>query len=405
MTDPVNDNAARPETARAGWFKTLVIAILILALGAGLIWFIYRTEPSAERREAERDTAMLVKVTRVEKGNFQPTITVMGRVAPSREVVLRPRVSGRILGHADELTPGGIVKDGETLVRIDRADYETTLQQRESELRQARADLEIEMGRQTVAEQEFQLLDDELSGPNRALVLRQPQRDSAQAAVESAEAAVRRARLDLERTRVKAPFDARVLSRDVDTGSQVNAGDTLARLVGTETFWVETTVPTDRLRWLSFAEDPQSRGARVEVRNNTAWSHDVHREGRLHRLVGELDENSRMARVLITIDDPFGHESEDSQAPPLLIGSFVENRIEGRTLEDVVRLDRNYVRKDDTVWVMEDGELSIRDVTIRLKDAEHAYISSGLDDGDAVVTSHLSTVVDGADLRLEDDEE
>jgi len=105
------------------------------------------------------------------------------------------------------------VEEGETLVRIDRADYETVLQQRESERRQARADLEIEMGRQNVAEQEFQLLDNELSGPNKALVLRQPQLDSAQAAVDAAEAAVRRARLDLQRTQVKAPFDARVLSR------------------------------------------------------------------------------------------------------------------------------------------------------------------------------------------------
>ncbi|TDT44209.1 RND family efflux transporter MFP subunit [Halospina denitrificans] len=405
MSEAVNDSAARPETGRAGWFKTTIISILILALGAGLIWFIFRTEPSATRSEAPRDTAMLVEVTEVTKGTFRPTITAMGTVQPAREVVLRPRVSGMVVSHAPELTPGGIVEEGETLVRIDQADYETTLQQRRSELRQARADLEVEKGRQNVAEQEFQLLDEELSGPNRALVLRQPQLDSAQAAVEAAEAAVRQAQLQLERTRIKAPFDARVLTREVNTGSQVSTGESLARLVGVETYWVETTVPTDKLRWLSFPDGSNSEGAAVRVRNNTAWPEGVHREGRLYKLVGELEDNSRMARVLITIDDPFGLDSGEARKPPLLIGSYVENHIQGRAIQDVVKLDRNYVRRNNTVWVMADGELAIRDVEIRFQDAEHAYISSGLDDGDRVITSHLSTVVDGADVRLEDAEE
>jgi|AntDeeMetagen285_2_1112576.scaffolds.fasta_scaffold00142_13 RND family efflux transporter MFP subunit len=405
MSDVVNDSAARPETGRAGWFKTTVVSILILVLGAGLIWFIFRTEPSATRSEAPQDTAMLVEVTEVTKGTFRPNITAMGTVKPAREIVLRPRVSGMVVDHAPELTPGGIVEEGETLVRIDRADYETVLQQRESERRQARADLEIEMGRQNVAEQEFQLLDNELSGPNKALVLRQPQLDSAQAAVDAAEAAVRRARLDLQRTQVKAPFDARVLSREVNTGSQVSTGESLARLVGVKTYWVETTVPMNKLRWLSFPNGPDSEGAPVQVRNNTAWPEGVHRDGRLYKLVGELENNSRMARVLITIDDPFARDPDNPEKPPLLIGSYVESHIEGSAIEDVVKLDRNYVRKDDTVWVMKDGELAIRDVTIRFQDAEHAYISDGLENGERVVTSHLSTVVEGADLRLEDSEE
>ena len=405
MSETVNDSAARPETGRAGWFKTTVVSILIIAFGVGLIWFIFRTEPSATRSDPARDTAMLVEVTQVDRGTFRPTITAMGTVQPAREIVLRPRVSGMVVGHAPELAPGGIVEEGETLVRIDQADYETALQQRQSELRQARADLEIEKGRQNVAAQEFQLLDEELSGPNRALVLREPQLDSAQAAVDAAEAALQRARLDLERTRIKAPFDARVLSREVNTGSQVSTGEPLARLVGVDTYWVETTVPMGKLRWLSFPDGPDSEGARVRVRNNTAWPEGVYREGRLYKLVGELQNNSRMARVLITIDDPFGRRSGDGDTPPLLIGSYVENRIQGQPIEDVVKLDRNYVRRNDTVWVMEDGELAVRDVDIRFQDADYAYIAKGLEDGDRVITSHLSTVVDGADLRLGDSEE
>lgn len=38
-------------------------------------------------------------------------------------------------------------------------------------------------------------------------------------------------------------------------------------------------------------------------------------------------------------------------------------------------------------------------------DAEHAYVSDGLDDGAQIVTTNLSTVVDGAALRLEASEQ
>lgn len=401
MAESVNDSTARPESARAGWFKTLIVSVVIISLGIALIWLIFLTEPSASRSDTARDDAMLVSVTRVQKSDYRPTITVMGRVRPARELVLRPRISGRVMNHAPELAPGGGVSEGETLIRIDSADYEAALEQRQSELRQARSELRIETGRGKLAEKELELLKGDRPDANKALILREPQQDSSRAAVASARAAVRQARLNLERTTLSAPFDARVLSREVTIGSQVNAGDALARLVGVATYWVETTVPQSKLRWLSFAGQGAEEGAPVQIRNHTAWPEGAHREGRLYRLIGELEENSSMARVLITVADPLGRKAHDG-APPLLIGAFVENRIQGRRIEDVVRLERDYVRRDDSAWVMEDGRLSIRELTIRFRDAEYAYVSSGLDDGDRVITSDLSSVVAGAELRVED---
>ena len=76
--------------------------------------------------------------------------------------------------------------------------------------------------------------------------------------------------------------------------------------------------------------------------------------------------------------------------------------IEGRALDDVVRLDRDLLRREDTVWVMEDGALDIRPVTVLLRDNDYVYLSDGLDQGDQVVATDLATVVDGAALRLED---
>ena len=132
--------------------------------------------------------------------------------------------------------------EGAALLRIDPADYQAALRQRRSELAQARADLELEQGRQAVAEQDFELLGEELDEGNRHLVLRQPQLKQARARVDFAEAALRRAELDLQRTRISAPFDAQILSRDVATDSQVSTGDSLARLVATDRYWGSASV-------------------------------------------------------------------------------------------------------------------------------------------------------------------
>ena len=401
MSNTVDDQAARPESGRAGRGKTALVSGLILLAGVALMVLIFKTEPTATRGDVARETAMLVEVRSAERGRFTPVIEVMGQVVPAREVTLRPRVSGRVIELAEAFEPGGRVAEGTALLRIDPADYQAALRQRRSELAQARADLELEQGRQAVAEQDFELLGEELDEGNRHLVLRQPQLKQARARVDFAEAALRRAELDLQRTRISAPFDAQILSRDVATGSQVSTGDSLARLVATDRYWVSASVPLSQLRWLRFAEEDGEQGAPVTLRHEAAWGPSRSRQGRLQRLVGELDANARLARVLVSVEDPLALQSE-AGAPSLILGAFVRTAIEGRALDDVVRLDRDLLRREDTVWVMEDGALDIRDVTVLLRDNDYVYLSDGLDQGDQVVATDLATVVDGAALRLED---
>jgi multidrug efflux pump subunit AcrA (membrane-fusion protein) len=206
----------------------------------------------------------------------------------------------------------------------------------------------------------------------------------------------------LDRTRIHAPFDAQVLERNVNVGSQVSTGDNLARLVGMDTYWVETTVPLSSLRWMSFPDTPGAPGSRVRIRDRSAWSEGEYRTGKLDKLVGEVEDQARMARVLVTVDDPLLHDDVNSDSPSLLLGSFVQTRIQGEKIRNVVRLDRKYLRDDDTVWVMEDGELDVRDVAVVYRDSEYAYVREGLRKGDRIVTTNLSTVVDGAPLRLKE---
>ena len=386
------------------WKKTLLICLIIFLTAGAATTLIFSTEPTATRSGATQQTAMLVDVIEVQKATHQPTIKAMGTVVPAQDVMLSPRVSGEIISLSKSFTPGGYVEKGETLLQIDPRDYENALEQRKSELEQIKSDLTIEMGLQQAAEKGYQTYGDTLSEENQERILRKPQLAAVQARLKSAEAAVEQAKLDLERTTVKAPFDAHILSRSVNIGSQVTAGTTLGRLVGLEEYWVEATVPLSKLRWLTFPDSNDEQGSPVTIRNRTAWDQDQHRTGYLHRQVGALEDQTRLARVLITVPDPHARSTELDDLPPLIVGSFVEASIKAEALTDVVRLSRSYIRQDDTVWVMEDGKLAVRDVNIRFQDADYAYITEGLNDGDRVVTTNLSTTTEGSPLRLEGSE-
>ncbi|MBK1725480.1 efflux RND transporter periplasmic adaptor subunit [Halorhodospira neutriphila] len=379
---------------------TLLAAAGLIGAGAAVVAVILNTEPTATRESARKETAMLVEVTEAREGTFRPRFTATGTVRPAREVILRPRVEGEVVERAPALDPGGVVEQGQTLLRLDPADYESRLRERRSELAQARSELRLERGQQRVAEAEYELLEQELTPGNRALVLREPQLEAARARVEAARAAVEQAELALARTTLRAPFDAQVLSREVSVGSQAAPGDALARLVGTETYWVEATLPVDRLRWLAFVAEGAGEGARVRLRDRSAWPADAARTGRLERLIGELGERTRLARALIAVDDPLARGEGAAERPRLLLGAYLECRIRGRPLDGVVRLEREHLREDETVWVYDDGELAIREVAIAVRDAEYAYIRYGLSGGERVVTSDLAAVREGAALRL-----
>jgi len=380
--------------------RTILYCVALMAAAGALIFLIFNTEPTAERDGAVRQSASLVDVTQARFGDFRPSIVAMGTVRPAKEIALSARVAGEIVEISEQFVPGGFVQAADPLLQLDDADYEIALQQARSNLEQALADLEIEQAEQSAAAADYRRLQRELPPERRALVLREPQGRAARATVEAARAEVRQAELNLSRTRINAPFDAHVLSREANLGSQVAPGTALGRLIGLDTFWVEATVPVSRLPWISVPSG-SGAGSRVEVRNRTAWPDGATREGQIVQLISELEGNTRLARLLIAVDDPLARNAAMDR-PPLILGEYLEATIEGRELQGVAQLPRQYVRANDTVWLMVDERLVIRPVSIVFQDDQFAYIDEGLEAGDQVVTTRLATVREGLRLRVDD---
>lgn len=379
--------------------KTLLICLAILIVGGTLVYFIFKTEPSASKTGATKESAMLVEVAQVRRADYRPVIVATGAVEPARDVVLSPRVGGEVVWRSEKFVPGGYVEKGEILLKIDPADFRNRLALRRSDLRQALAELEIEQGRQDVALKDYALIDENLSGENQQLVLREPQLHAVEARVAAARAAVEQAQLQLERTAVRAPFNAHILSRNAVLGSQVAPGDMLGRLVGREVYWVVVNVPLNKLRWIEVPDAEDQKGSPVKIVDRKAWEKGVFRTGYVYKLIGALEDQTRLARLLVAVPDPLAY-TQESNRPRLMLNSFVEASIQGQQLKNVVRLNRDFVRENETVWVMKDHKLEIRKVDILLMDAVYAYIVNGLENNEQVVTTNLSTVTEGVELRL-----
>ncbi|MEX0794041.1 MAG: HlyD family efflux transporter periplasmic adaptor subunit, partial [Pirellulaceae bacterium] len=267
----MNEDPQRP--LKWQWLRvlgTVVVCLGILGASAAAIWVINHTEPTAQQIESTRRSAALVETITVERGTYSPRLVVLGSVQAAREIMLSPRVEGQVVEMSPQFVPGGTVRAGDPLLRIDPADFMNALSVRESELEQVQASLEIEEGRQTLAQKELALLEGTIDGANRALVLREPQIASMRAEVSAAEAAVERARLDFQRSSISAPFDAQILTRTVNVGSQVAPGDELARLVGVDQYWVMASVPVRGLHWIRFP-DQEGQGSPVTLLNPDTW--------------------------------------------------------------------------------------------------------------------------------------
>lgn len=394
LRDKQPDSAAQ----RSRWSRRLAPVFMLLA-GVLVAVVLMQSGPSAKREPPPRQ-ARLVEVQSVVIGTAPTRIDAMGTVVPAESVTLQPQVDGEVVFVSDDLEPGGLLAAGDELLRIDPRDYELAVLQRKSEVAQAQSLLRLEQGQQSIAKREFELLGESMETDDRDLVLRKPQLESVRAQLALARASLEKAKLDLLRSQVRAPFNAIVESVAVDVGALVTSANSLATLVGTDTCWLEVSVPVSDLKWIGIPGDDAVEGASVRITNRVAWGEQGWREGRVIRLAGDLNEEGRMARLIVEVDDPFTLKPENNGKPVLLMNSYVSVEIEGRELQQVASIARTHLHDGDRLWIMgADDTLEIRKVDIAFRGHEQVLVTAGITAGERLVVTDLAAPVAGMPLR------
>ncbi len=386
--------------------KTLlkwILPLSIMLIAGGVSYYWMENKPRADRKPPEKNIPLVDLMPPVFK-DHQLTVHAMGNVVAAQAVNLTSRISGMVTETSPNFIEGGILKKGEKIVQLDPTDYKLVIAQRESELEKARFNLKLEQGQQQVALREYQLLGTKLDDKEKELVLRKPHLKAAKAQLAAAKAALKQAQLDLKRTKTVSPFNAIVLSRNANIGSWVSTfstGTPLVRLAGTDHFWIDVSLPVDRLRWIKIPGINGDKGAKVRIGYETGWGKGVYRYGHIKRLKAEVESEGRMAKLIVEVDDPLSQKPQNKNAPPLMLGTFVRLEIAGRTFKNVAAFPESLLHDGDMLWLMDrENRLLIHKVQPVWRERGNIYLErTQLPENARVIRSELSTPVQGMSLR------
>ncbi len=380
----------------------ITVAILIAAV---VLSYILISNPAhSEKKEELQKASGIVEIEKAVIGDYPVKIEVMGQVIPAHETLLKSRVPGEIIEVSPNFVPGGLFKKGEFILKIDPADYELDIKVKTAALNQAMAAYNLELGQQQIAKDEMKMLERRTGRKlkNTSLALRKPQLEQAKANLESAKAALEIAKLNLKRTNVKAPYNALVKERLGDIGNIFSSLDKLAMLVNTDKYWIDIEVPIKDIIWLKIpsSDDEYKKGSKAIIKLGKIRGE---REGHLFKQIGSVNPKSRLASMLININDPLllnSDTTDKSSKPPIILGDFVSVTLIGKTLKNAFRIPLSYIRYGSNIWLEKNGKLIIQPVTIAYKDRKYAYITAGLEHNDHIVTSDIITPVNGMKIMV-----
>ena len=350
------------------------LPVFVLFLGVGISMALLKNKPTA-RKKSNFQRGTLVTVIEAKLSNPQIEVRTHGRVQAAQKVVLSARIGGEVIWISPNLSEGSFFKKNELLLSIG--------------IRQSQSSL-------------------------------------------------------------KAPFDGVVQLKNVDLGQYVNPGTQLATLIGSDHAEVVIDLPMSRLEWLPKQlpnELPANSKEKVAKQSTITNQYQLPAEISLagissasawpavvKRQLLELTPRGMMVQLIAEVKDPFqlkialekndkeilGNgvvikkietfkkeipEKENFFKIPLFIGSFVDVKIPGRQLTDVVQIPAKALRDRDTVWVVVNKQLQIRNVKIAHIDLDNVYISGGVTIGEKIVISPIKGASKGLKVRIAGDNE
>jgi RND family efflux transporter MFP subunit len=373
----------------------------LLPLGvlvSGLVgYLILSMEPEEVKHPEEKPRMIETRVIELHVQDFPTTIRTRGVIRAHNEVILTPQVPGKIIRILPGFEDGAFFAERDVLVELDAQDFETAAIVAEAQLARAISAHAQEETRANQARLNWEDLgyDEEPT----ELVLRLPQLREAEANVDSATAQLEQAKRNLERTKVRAPFDGRVRQRRVGLGQSVGPGTALGTVFAIDFAEVRLPISARDMAFLTLPEGPEDPPVEVWLRDalnhdETVWM------AKIIRTEGALDENSLDLFAIARIFDAFGRKSEH---PPLRIGQPVVASIPGRVLKDVIVVPRMAVRHLDQIILVDPNELTIESRRIETIWSDEEYVvvrDPTIADGSLLAITHLIYAPNGSKVEI-----
>ncbi len=361
----------------AGWLQ---LAVVIAVVGGSVLLSASLGPDPAPVRAAKPETRLTVSVMLPVVSSYRPDLTLTGTVEASTVTNIVPQVSGKVIKVSSSFRPGARVSKGELLFAIEPSDYELAMQRTLADIEIAKSDL-IRLEAEATAEKRIFMS----SNPQRDipdLIARVPQIAAANARIRAGEAARAAAELSLNRTKVYAPFDARVIDTQLDVGQVVTGTVSLGSIYSIDNLEVVAPVSSDDLRRIG---NPVGRVAHIV----SDFAADRQFEGSVVRQGATLDQFTRLGKVFIRT------EANDR----LTLGEFVSVVIEGDIIDSALGIPESGLTSRDQVWVVEGETLVERRVQV-LGNDQGLLMVAAFDTADGVVTTPPAGARDGQTVKV-----
>jgi RND family efflux transporter MFP subunit len=370
-------------------FLLLPAAIAILAL------YALRARQAFSATEVETTT---VAVSRdVEPSAGTPILTASGYVVARRKAVVSAKIQGRLSELRVE--EGSVVREGETLARLESIDYEASVARNRAAVQRAEADL---------AEYKRQLrLSEDLA---RQKIVAEDQREAAASRVKIAEAALAQAAADLsfaeaqlQNTVIRAPFSGVVVKKMAEVGESVapippgvnisTSSGAIVALADLQTLEVEADVAEANVAKVTGGQPAEVTVEAIPDRRYKAV---------LRQVIPTADRTKATVMVKVTILDKDKDLKPEMSAKVTFLEPEKERKPQAASAA-VVLVPRAAVTSRDgkpTVFLVREGKAQARAVVLGTERQDQVIVKDGLAGGETIVAKPGDELKDGAAVRV-----
>lgn len=375
-----------------------VLAIILCIVIVVAVWLMFVFRPQANRKGPPKVARISVEVDTLKAADYALKIRSYGRVNALRQSELSSQVAGRVVYVAESMRSGGFFEKGEVLVKIEDTDYQAQLQVAYASLVQAEQNLAEEQALAQQAKEDWRRLGNQ--GEASALVMREPQLAAAQAQFESAKANYQLAQVNLQRTQIVAPYQGRVLTKNVDIGQVVSSNTVVGEVYSTDALEIELPVKNNEIPLLDLPENylDQSRDSELKVTIISNLAGQQKWQGKIVRTASSIDDETRQLHLIARIEDPFGEKAHGRM--PLKIGQYVTAEILAKPIPQAIVLQNKSIYQGQYVYLYQEGVIQRQNIDILWQNQEVAVIRSGLKSGDKIVMTPLGQVISGTPVNI-----
>lgn len=373
----------------------------LLILGVGFLAWKWLGSPIEPPKPVAQERQKLkTEKSTLNRTDYQVLIDSQGSLRAQQETTITPLVSGTVIKIHPTFEDGSFFKKGDILLELDPADLETSVFASESRLARAEAALIQEQARAKQAKLNWQDIGyEEEPSP---LVLRIPQLREAEANVNAAKADLEQARRNLERAKVKAPFDGRVETRLVGLGQAVGETTQIGKVFGTATAEIRLPLAPSQLPFIDLPTHQGDTPVNVvltDALRDPSRPAEHQWQAKIIRTEGTLDPNSRELFAIAQIQDPF---SLTSDLPQLRIGQPLRAEINGIILEDVFVIPRTAMRGLNHIFLIDkqDPKIVKKDITPIWSNSQVLIVRNDITPGDWLAVSTLPYTPNGAPVEI-----